>query len=408
MPHRLRLMVYLTAGYFTLACGGSGGGDAVTAPGGGSPPSPPPAASVSLNSGSASVVVGGTAALSATVKDANGNTLTDRSISWASSSVGVVTVTQSGGVTGISVGSAVVTATAEGKSGSATVTVTLPAIATIVISPATGVLTAGSSASFSAVALDAAGNQLTGRQLTWASTNSSIATVATTGVVSALAPGQTTISASAGEVTGTAVLTVVAAQVPVATVTLAPPSGLLQVGSSGLFTVTLADAAGSTLTNRVVAWASSNPAIATVNATTGIVTAFTVGTTQITATSEGRVGTATLTVTAPPVTVCSLIAGATVLGGDGQALGTLTNQYNATSVENQYGIYGSPYSATSIFNQYGKYGGQFGAYSPFNPYTQTPPVLVINGHIVAYLSVNQTLVALPIVSPTYLSTCAFP
>src|SRR5207247_7334120 len=59
------------------------------------------------------------------------------------------------------------------------------------------------------------------------------------------------------------------------------------------------DANGNTLAGRTIAWASSNPAAATVN-TSGRVTGVAAGTATITATSEGKSGTAAITVTAPP------------------------------------------------------------------------------------------------------------
>jgi len=72
----------------------------------------------------ATVEVGATTQLSATATDANGNVLDDRSISWFSSSPAVATVSSSGVVTGVSPGLVTVTATSEGVSGSASITVT--------------------------------------------------------------------------------------------------------------------------------------------------------------------------------------------------------------------------------------------------------------------------------------------
>jgi len=75
----------------------------------------------------ASVVVGGTVQLVATLKDSAGNVLTGRTINWTSSASGIATVSATGLVTGVAAGNATITATSEGKSGTATVSVTVGA-----------------------------------------------------------------------------------------------------------------------------------------------------------------------------------------------------------------------------------------------------------------------------------------
>lgn len=73
-------------------------------------------------------------------------------------------------------------------------------------------------------------------------------------------------------------------------------------------------------------------------------------------------------------------------------LGKLTsNKYNAESVCNTYGTFGSKYSATSIWNQYGTYGSKYSTESAFNQLTITPPIIVSNGKIIGYLTVNTMI-----------------
>ena len=84
---------------------------------------PIPVATVTVSPSSASVQVGSTVQLSATTKDSNGNILTGRTISWSSSNTSIATVSGAGLVSGVAAGSAQVSATSEGKSGSATITV---------------------------------------------------------------------------------------------------------------------------------------------------------------------------------------------------------------------------------------------------------------------------------------------
>src|SRR5947199_40711 len=88
------------------------------------PPPPAPVASVVVSPASASVPVGATVQLTASLKDASGNVLTGRTIAWGTSAAGVATVSASGLATGSAAGTATITATSEGKSGTATVTVT--------------------------------------------------------------------------------------------------------------------------------------------------------------------------------------------------------------------------------------------------------------------------------------------
>ena len=78
-----------------------------------------------------------------------------------------------------------------------------------------------------------------------------------------------------------------------------------------------------------------------------------------------------------------------LLANDGQFLGKLSlNQFDAESISNSYGLFGSQYSATSIFNKYGNYGSQYSALSPFNRFTSTPPMIYLKGRFFGYLTKN--------------------
>ena len=52
------------------------------------------------------------------------------------------------------------------------------------------------------------------------------------------------------------------------------------------------------------------------------------------------------------------------------------SKYEAESIWNEYGSYGSSYSSTSIWNEYSSYGSDYSSYSPFNEYATYPPVIV--------------------------------
>jgi len=272
-----------------------------------------PVASVVVSPASANMSVGGTTQLSATPKDAAGNVLAGRLVTWTSSSSAIATVSAGGLVSGAAVGSATITATSEGQSASATITVATVPVAAVAMSPATAAVLVGATVQFTATLLDAAGNVLSGRSVTWASTGPAVATVSSTGLVTGVAPGAVTITATSEGQTGSAA--VIVNPVPVASVSVSPVSAGIEVGQPVQFTATPLDANGTPLSGRSITWASSAPAVAAVS-TGGLVTGVAAGTATITATSEGQGGSAAITVTVPastsPGTVTDLaVAGVT-------------------------------------------------------------------------------------------------
>ncbi|MCC7003895.1 MAG: Ig-like domain-containing protein [Gemmatimonadaceae bacterium] len=85
-----------------------------------------PVASVSITPAAPSVVAGASTALTAVARDAAGNVLTGRPVSWSSTAPTVASVASNGVVSGLVVGTASIRATVEGVTGSATVAVTAP------------------------------------------------------------------------------------------------------------------------------------------------------------------------------------------------------------------------------------------------------------------------------------------
>jgi len=237
--------------------------------------------------------LGRTGQLTATLRDSAGNPLTGRAITWGSDAPGVATVDGTGLVTAKGVGTATITATSEGKSGTASVTVTLVPVATVSVTPDHLLLRLGTAGQLTATPRDSAGNPLSGRAITWGSDTPGVATVDGTGLVTAKGVGTATITATSEGKSGTASVTVTL--VPVATVSVTPDSLDLIVGQTGPLTATLRDSAGNILSGRAVSWAILNPSIATVDIN-GLVTAMAAGKTTATATSEGHSGMATVKV----------------------------------------------------------------------------------------------------------------
>jgi uncharacterized protein YjdB len=183
-----------------------------------------------------------------------------------------------------------------GIADTAVVTVTLTPVAVVTVSPASASAQVGQTIQLSAATKDSAGNALSARTVTWATSNASVATVSSGGLVTGVAAGAASISATSEGQSGTSAITITGVPVAsVASVTVTPASGSMLVGETVQLTATLLDANGNPLTGRTVTWASSALGVATVSAS-GLVTALALGSAAMTATSEGQSGSAAVTV----------------------------------------------------------------------------------------------------------------
>lgn len=272
-----------------------------------------PIALVRIAPPAGTVAVGATLALQGEALDGTGTLLPNRVLDWVSSAPTVATVNASGLVTGVSVGQTTISATGEGRTGTALITVIPTAIASISVLPNGGTIPAGATLLLVATPRDAGGQALTGRTLQWRSSNDAIATVSGSGLLTALSPGTVTITVSApgegpGGSTPSASVSVTVLIQPVASAVIVPSPTSVQVGQTVALTVNLFDSAGDPLsaTGRTITWASSNVAVATVNAS-GTVSGIAVGSATVTATitTPGQSGsiqaTADITVSNQPV-----------------------------------------------------------------------------------------------------------
>jgi uncharacterized protein YjdB len=144
------------------------------------------------------VVQGETLQLVALLADADGNALLDRVVTWASDDQNTATVSDMGLVTGVSPGTAKITATSEGVSGSADVTVTSALEGNIVIVPAETTLVVSESADLKGMVIGKDGEAKEDDKLSWSSNNELVARVNSKGHVQALLPGSATITAEKG------------------------------------------------------------------------------------------------------------------------------------------------------------------------------------------------------------------
>ncbi len=83
-------------------------------------------------------------------------------------------------------------------------------------------------------------------------------------------------------------------------------------------------------------------------------------------------------------------------------LGTVTDEFGANSIFNEFGSYGSEFASKSIWNDFGKYGGQFSTHSPFNAFSSRPPILLKGEKVIGRLTVNRSV--LGAVEPNWLKS----
>jgi hypothetical protein len=172
-----------------------------------------PVASVAVTLPASSLVVGQAQTAVATLKDDHGALLTGRSVSWHSSNAQVSSVDGNGLVTALSSGTAMIEASSEGVSGDAMLSVSpVPpaAVASVSVAPNAATIHVGGTTQLSATTRDASGTVLSGRTITWSSSNTGAATVNGSGVVSAIAVGTATITATSEGKSGSSVITVTA------------------------------------------------------------------------------------------------------------------------------------------------------------------------------------------------------
>ncbi|MFI5256146.1 MAG: Ig domain-containing protein [Gemmatimonadales bacterium] len=280
-----RTLVATIAAVAGATCGGS-----VTEVG----PEGPAVAEVVISPSTATIILGATQPFQAAVRDASGAALTDPSVVWSVKDTDVVAVSATGLVTARAVGSTQVAASANGKSGIATITVQRPPVASIAVQPVAVSLVSGKSASFITTVKDVNGAVVTDRTVVWSSSDSAVAGVSGDGVVTAGAVGSATITATSEAKEGSASVTVAAG--PVADIGITPSSTSLKSGATVQLVATPRDAYGNGIGGAELVWHSSDSGIATVTSG-GLVRTIRSGTVTITASWQGKTGSASIHVT---------------------------------------------------------------------------------------------------------------
>ena len=204
---RRRTIIRLSAVLAVVALAkGCGDGESPSAP-----PTPEPARPTTVAVSPAThelTAFGATVQLMAEVRDQNARVMAGATVTWTSSASSVATVDASGLVTAVGNGTATITASGGSASGSAVVTVT-QSVASVEVSPATAPLTAlGETVQLTAEAFDGNGHAVAGAEFSWESSDDAVATVDESGLVTGVAEGTATVTATAGSASGTATVTV--------------------------------------------------------------------------------------------------------------------------------------------------------------------------------------------------------
>jgi len=228
-----------------------------------------------------SLKIGVTATSKATIDPIDA---TNKTLVWSSSDTAIATVDQSGKVTAKAPGEVTITATAADGSGvSASVKI-------IVLVPVTKLTLTGAPSGMikgktAALKVTASPTNASNKAVTWKSSDTAIATVDQSGKVTAKAPGELTITATAADGSGVSASVKIAVVKPVIKIAIDAPAGMIKGTKAALkLTVTPTDA-----TNKAVTWSSSNTKVATVDQN-GVVRAANYGLVTITATAKDGSG----------------------------------------------------------------------------------------------------------------------
>jgi hypothetical protein len=195
--HRLCTMLALAA--LLVGCGGSSTGTLTV---------------ITISPTTSFLGINAQETFTATAQDSKGKTLSGITFTWTSNAPDVASITSAGVATGHTVGTTQITASASGVTSAAAnlnVVSTTTAVASVSLTPLSSTIKVGQTQQFTASAVDASGNPVSGVTFTWNNSKAGVAIVGTNGLATGIAPGTAMINASVGTVTSqTATLTVTA------------------------------------------------------------------------------------------------------------------------------------------------------------------------------------------------------
>ena len=234
--------------------------------------------SVKLDKTTASINIGSTLTLKATITPSDAS---NKTLEWKSSNTNVATVDQSGKVTAKGVGTAdIEVKTNNGKTAKCSITVKAIEVTSIELDKTSTSVNIGSSVTLKATVKP---DNATNKKLTWSSSNTSVATVDQNGKVTGVSKGTVdiTVKSNNGK---TAKCSVTVNEIAVKTIELNKTEVTLTEGNTTTLSATIKP---DNATNKTVTWSSNNTSIVTVDQK-GKITAVKAGTTKIVVTSKSN------------------------------------------------------------------------------------------------------------------------
>lgn len=238
-----------------------------------------------INPNKSTIAVGETQQLSPAIAPTEA---TNQTVIWSSDNTSVATVSSTGLVTGVAIGTASISVSAKdgsNKIAQAAITVTSKILITsLAINPNQSAIDVGMTQQLSTGIAPA---DATNQAVAWSSSNTDIATVSASGLVTGVAAGTTTITVytkDGSKKTAQASITVTSNKILITSLAVSPSKAGITLNETQQLSATImpADATVQTLT-----WTSSNTNVATVSAS-GLVTGVTAGTATITVSSQDR------------------------------------------------------------------------------------------------------------------------
>ena len=274
-----------------------------------------------------------------------------KEVSWVSSSTSVATVSETGEVKAISPGTAQITVTTEdgGKTASCAVTVKAKYIpvSSISLNKTSLTLTVGDTETLVSTVLP---ENATDPSVTWTSGNTSIATVSSTGEISAKAVGSATVTVKTNDGGKKATCSVTVNPIAVTGVSLNKTSMSMTAGDTQTLTATITP---SNATDKSVTWSSNNTSVATVSSS-GVVTAKAAGMATITVTTNDGAKTASCSVSVLPVSVTNVSLNKSVLSMYQSDTETLIAIVYPSNALNKGITWRSSDNSVAVVNSYGQ------------------------------------------------------